>query len=554
MVRKLILTREDTADRVLETLSSTKESAITVVAPRGSSLADQEGLSRIGELAAEKGIAVAIESVDEELLGLAHAAHLETVHPFFRADRRHLSLDGIVKAEPEVKNPRVPVHVEESHESAVTVTDDDQAERQHPVAPHDHPLPTPVSARPSRESRPDPVRQERATAPGRKAPWGKIVVASVVALALVAGIGEGFFRSGTVSVTLAETPWEYSGKVVVATSVTTSTSGSLAVPGQLFESQKNIAQSFPATGEPGASSTPSTAKPRVTVYNESLEAETFVVKTRFQAGSGLFRAASAVAIPAAKKEGDKLVPGSAAVEVVPDSAAVLEGAKDGERLSVPGLAGSPKASLFYGTLAKPAAPTAPAQSTTPPSERVVTAADEEGAKNQVSDILASSFKASLIASQPEGLTLIDGAIKVEPGQITVNKEVDASGNFNLVGQATLRALAFREADLKALLLAQAAQKAGIGYQAEFRSAEITYSEVQTDLGNGRMTFTVTAKGTMVGKVSEDDIKAEATGKSRGDVAAWIQGKPMFSEGSVSVSPLWRFTVPADAGKVRVEVK
>ena len=32
------------------------------------------------------------------------------------------------------------------------------------------------------------------------------------------------------------------------------------------------------------------------------------------------------------------------------------------------------------------------------------------------------------------------------------------------------------------------------------------------------------------------------------------GKPMFSEGSVSVSPLWRFTVPADAGKVRVEVK
>lgn len=563
MVRKIILTRDDSAERVLEAISLSKESALTVVAPRGSALADREGLSRIGDLAAEKGIAVAIESVDEELLSLAHAAHLETVHPFFRADKRHLSLDGIVKSENKLtsrhpgyasphKTEKAEVDEAEDRPVAVHHDDDDSAE---PIAPHNHPLPTPVSSRPSFESE-EPVRTERPTPKqGRRVSWVRVAVAGLVALALVVGIGEGFFRRGTVSVTLAETPWEYSATVVAATSVTTSTPGGLSIPGQLFQSDKNVAQSFPATGEPGASSTPSAAKPRVTVFNESLEAETFVVKTRFQGKSGIFRAATAVAIPAAKKDGDKLVAGSATVEVTPDSAAVLSGAADGERLSVPGLAGSAKADLFYATLAKPAAPSAtPAQSTTPPSERIVTEADAEGATSQINEVLANSFKASLIASQPEGLTIIDGAIQVEQKQLTVNREVDAQGNFNLVGQAVLRGLAFREDDLRALLLTKAAEEKGISYPAEFRNSEITYTNVQPDLGNGRLSFTVTVKGTIVGKTSEDLIRSEATGKGRSEVATWITEQKMFEEGSVSVSPFWRFDIPEDTTQVRVRIK
>lgn len=559
MVRKLILTRDDTADRVIEAIGASKESAITVVAPRGSALADREGLARIGDLAAEKGIAVAVESVDEELLALAHAAHLETVHPFFRADKRHLSLDGIVKGGSKLTTrhaslpPRAKkqVVVEEEEDRSVPVVDDDAADA--PIAPHDHPIPTPVAARPSFEAEePQPQAPVRRS---RRISRKRAVVAGIVALALVAGIGEGFFRRGTVSVTLAETPWEYSATVVAATSVTTSTPGSLSIPGQLFESQKNVAQSFPATGEPGASSAPSSAKPRVTVYNESLEAETFVVKTRFQGKSGVFRAVTAVAIPAAKKEGDKLVPGSATVEVAPDSDAVLSGATDGERLSVPGLAGTPKAALFYATLAKPATPGAgAAQSATPPSERVVTDSDATNATNQINEVLASSFKASLIASQPEGLTIIDGAIQVEQRQLTVNKEVDAAGNFNLVGQATLRGLAFREDDLRALLLGKALTEKGIGYAAEFRSAEISYADVQPDLANGRLTFKVTVKAVVVGQASEEAIRAEVAGKGRSEAAEWVAGQPQFAEGTVSVSPFWRFGIPADPEQVRVRIK
>lgn len=563
MARKIILTRDDGAERVIEAINLAKESALTVVAPRGSALADREALSQIGDLAAEKGIAVAIESVDEELLALAHAAHLETVHPFFRADKRHLSLDGIVKSETKhtTRHASLPprttkkaTHVEEEVEEdrSVKVVDDDDAAT--PIMPHHHPVPTPVSSRPSFEAE-EPIRTQDEPKPRRKVSRARAIIAGVLALVLVVGIGEGFFRRGTVAVTLAETPWEYSATVIAATSVTTSTPGSLSIPGQLFQSDKNVAQSFPATGEPGATSTPSAAKPRVTVYNESLDAETFVVKTRFQGKSGIFRAATAVAIPAAKKEGDKLVAGSATVEVVPDSASVLTDATDGEKLSVPGLAGSPKASLFYGTLAKPAAANnAPAQSTTPPSQRVVTESDATGATNQINEVLASSFKASLIASQPEGLTIIDGAIQVEQKQLTVNKEVDASGNFNLVGQATLRGLAFREDDLRGLLLGKAVEEKGIGYAAEFRSAEITYSNVQADLGNGRLSFTVTVKGVVVGKVSEEAIRAEVAGKSRSEAAAWVAEQPMFGEGSVSVSPFWRFGIPVDPEKVRVRIK
>lgn len=580
MARKLILTRDDGADRVIEALGATKETAITVVAPRGSALASREGLAEIGEVAAERGIAVAIESVDEELLSLAHAAHLETVHPFFRSDRRHLSMDGVAKREAPVQ-PREPVHVEKSHptiaheaprvDSVVhrpkvvvdaPVVEEDAQEEEAVLPPHDHmrgaaghPLPTPIVEREAQEERPAPAA--RPSVKRRFSPL-KVGIAGVVALAVLVGLGEGFFRSATVSVTLAETSWDYTGTIVAATSVTTSTGTTLAVPGQLFESQKNVAQAFPATGEKGASATaPSASDVKVTVTNESLEAETFVVRTRFQGKSGIFRAASAVAIPAAKKDGDKLVPGTATVAVTPESDAVLSGATDGEKLTVPGLAGSPKASLFYGTLVKPsAAPaaTSTASGTTPPAERTVTSDDETKAKSQINDILSSSFKASLIASQPAGLSVIDGAIQITTPQMTVNKEVDASGNFNLVGQATLRALAFREDDLKNLLLNQAVNQKGITYPATFRKIDISYSDVKPDLANGRMTFTVTAHATVIGKLSEDEVRLQSVGKSRSAAAAWIAGESMLSEGSVSASPFWRFAIPSDPAKVSVEIK
>lgn len=553
MARKLIVTREDTADRVIEALAAVKESTLTIVAPRGSALADREGLSQIAERAAEQGIAVAIESVDEELLALAHAAHLETVHPFFRADRRHLSLDGI--APHDRKTPRVPAKA--PGEDAVPADDvevaieseDRPAHRStRPLPPHDHPIPTPVAARPARESAPE-ARPERAR---RRLPAGRMIAAAVVALALVAGVGEGFFRSGTVEVTLAETPWTYRATVVAATGAGASSAGSLSIPGQLFESQKNVAQSFPATGEPGDEDAPSAARPRVTVHNESPDAETFVVKTRFQGKSGVFRAVRAVSIPAARKEGDTVVPGTATVEVTPDSAEVLSGAEDGERLSIPGLSGTDRASLFYGTLIKPS--TSPTPSTTPPAERVVTASDEEAAKAAIDKVLASSFRASLIASQPAGLTVIDGAIEVAPEDITVNKQVDAQGNFNLVGQATLRGLAFREDDLRALLLAQAAAQTGIGYPIAFRTTDISYSEVAPDLEDGRLSFVVEVKGTLVGRVDEAMVREAAAGRSRSEVAEWIRSRPEVAEGSVSASPFWRFSLPADPSRVRVEIR
>lgn len=569
MARKLILTRDDGAERVLEALEATKERALTIVAPRGSALADRAGLASIGERAAEKGVVVAIESVDEELLGLAHAAHLETVHPFFRADKRHLSLDGIVKNEAPQQHAhevRVPAQHEEAprrHEPARHVEETREEPEDRPVRvqqdealpPHDHVVPTPVMARPSYEAE-EPARPAQAAErPRKRFSRRKALVGAVLVLALVYGVGEALFRSGSVDVTLAETPWEYSATVVAATSVTTSTGTSLSIPGQLFQSDKNVAQQFPATGEPGAASAPAGAKPKVTVYNESLQAETFVVKTRFQGPSGIFRAATAVAIPAATKAGDKLTPGSASVEVVPDSASVLSGAKEGERLTVPGLAGSPKADLFYATLAKPAEPAAaPAQNTTPPSERVVTDADADNATKQINSVLASSFKATLLAQQPQGLTLIDGAITVEAKQLTVNKEVDAQGNFNLVGQATLRGLAFREDDLRALLLGKALAEKGIGYPAEFRDAEISYSEVQPDLSNGRLSFKVTVRGKVVGTADEDEIKAAVAGKSRGELADWFESQPQYSEGTASISPFWRLSLPGKPQDIAVSIK
>lgn len=564
MARKLILTRDETAERVLEALGATKESALTVVAPRGSALAEREQLARIGEAAAERGIAVAIESVDEELLALAHAAHLETVHPFFRADKRHLALDGVqgtkhTTRHPEARPARTPASHAPAHQPArhePVIVHDDAADAS-PLPPHDHPLPTPVAARPSYEAQ--PVTVEDRPRPARRLRFSrtKVAIAAVVIVALVAAIGEGFMRHGTVAVTLAETPWEYTGTVTAATSVTTTTLETGSIPGQLFETSPplNVAQPFPATGEPGAAGTSASARPKVTVYNESLDAETFVVKTRFQAKAGIFRAATAVAIPAAKKEGDKLTPGTASVEVVPDSDAVLSGSSDGERLSIPGLAGSAKASLFYGILSKPAPPAAqPEQSTTPPSERVVTDADADNALAKINDILIGTFKTKLMAATPDALTVIDGAITIEQKQLTVNKDVDASGNFNVVGQATLKGLAFKEDDLKGLMLARAVADQGIDYPATFRAYEVSFSNVQPDLGNGRLTFTVTAKGAVVGSASEESIREAVAGKSRGDAASWVRAQEAFDEGTVSVSPFWRFAFPADPEKVRVRIK
>jgi hypothetical protein len=562
MAKKVILTRDDGADYVIETINTSRESALTIVAPRGSALADREALIRIAQAAGDRDIALAIESVDEELLALAHGAHIEAVHPFFRADRRHLSLDGIVRNE--VQHPKIPVHAEEdedAHEHHIAI----HTERSEQPAVHDHPLPTPVIARreevedEGEEEHPTILVEEKEPAPKRRGRLSKLrlAITALVTVALIAGVGEVFFRGGSVDITLAETPWEYTTTITAGTAITKVSEGSLSIPGQLFpDTNRNIAQSFAATGEPGAVAAPTTDKPKVTVYNESLQAETFVMRTRFEGKSGIFRAATAVAIPAAKKEGDKLVAGSATVEVVPDSDAVLTGATDGEKLTVPGLAGSEKATLFYGTLALPqAAPVEkPAnESTVAPKDRTVTASDEEGAKKKIIEMLATSHKVKVVAQSP-GLTVIDGAVTVVPTQLTVNKEVDEQGNFNLVGQAEVQALAFKEDDLKQALLMQATAQTGVNHPITFRNVEVRYSNVTPNFKEGKMTFDVTVKGMLIGQLDETAIRKELAGKTRGAITTWLASRKEIKEGTASIRPFWRFTLPIDPTDFAVTIK
>lgn len=344
------------------------------------------------------------------------------------------------------------------------------------------------------------------------------------------------FGRAQVSIDFTKTPWNYQANVAADRSVSAIDPSSNVIPAQIFTTDKNITETFPATGQSGTVGVKSEGT--ITIYNNYSSApQDLVATTRFLTPDGkLFRIAANVTVPGK--------PGSITAPIVADQAGPAYNVGPVAKLTIPGFQGGPKYDGFYGVIASGTTGGFTGKRPVP------TAGDVADAKTKTTAILQADLESGLATSYPNNFKILDGATSVKIVKLTVSTSTDQNGNFRVFGEASLQAIGFDKAAFETYLLglAQTAQPDSV-----FSSLNVAYGNVQANFGSGKVNFSVTADGTLQPKFSPGDFAQSVASKSINDARSSLAALPQLSDGTISVWPIWLTSLPSDSKKITVTV-
>jgi len=538
-MKKIIVTKTETASSVAHKLLGTMEKEVTLVIPKqskvGSSLNNLHLLHREAEKAGKHLI---VESVDEEVLAFAKLAGMASSHPFLG---RVSGLQDIVprmRATTEEQPSRHfraskarDVVPEQVGEESSSLLEEEEAEEEEEV-----------TVRPQSCKR----FSERPLHFGHRM-RGFLIAALIVILAIggVWAVG-AFFSRASVSVRLEAIPWNYQGVFIADAAAVKADPTQKALPAEIFSLNRNLTQSFPGTG---TESVKEYARGTAVIYNSySSTPQTLVATTRFVAQDGkVFRLADKVVVPGALVRNGAITPASTTAALVADKPGEDFNVGSVAKLTIPAFRGSPKFNGFYGTFP------GGTKGGYIGVKKVATVKDIEVAKARTTEILKASLENLFATTKPEGFMVADGGVTIAVKKIAVNTSTDANGNFNVFGEAVLTAPGFREDDLKGLLRGYAEVDRG-AKSLVFRSLTLEAKAGAFDSAARRATITVNARAVLVPAFSGEDFKASVVGLGVRDAQAAIGHIQGLSEGKISIWPFWVQEVPSDVRRITVSVE
>ena len=115
----------------------------------------------------------------------------------------------------------------------------------------------------------------------------------------------------------------------------------------------------------------------------------------------------------------------------------------------------------------------------------------------------------------------------------------------------MTALGFKSSDLQAILLSAANQT---NTQSAFHDIALTYANVLPDFTKKRMTFDLSATGTLWTDFSANDFAESLAGKSLGEARSIVASLPGLSNAKISLWPIWLGSLPGNADKINVSVQ
>lgn len=535
-MKKLTVDKADHIADVVERIIETDDSEVTIVIPKESSIGESAGNFRLlHREAAAAGKYLVVESVDENVLALAKESGLGAAHPLFAGERAS-SVSDIVSVKAKGKaDPRAAEAPEPEGEPGETEQ----------ISVGRQPEFFESAPRKAIEVGNLPAQKEgRMKLLTKRSGIYKIGAAAVFIVLLAWGgavLSARLFGSADVVLIFKKTPWHYQGKFLAATAAVSPDLDKGLLPAEVFKQTKNLVQLFPASGRANVSQK---ATASITIYNVYSSSPQVLVKTtRFETPDGkIFRIDEQVEVPGAEIKDGKIQPASITVNATADKAGPVYNVGPIEKLTIPGLKGSPKFAGFYGTMSAPASGGFVGERATP------TGADVESAKSKISDALSKSLAAVLEASEPAGFALPEGASSIRVTKITVNKNTDEKGNFSVFAEAEIKAIGFKEADLEGLLLESAAPSEE---HQIFKEISVTYSNLKPNFSTGELAFSISAQGTLTKSFSASDFKSAIAGKKIREVNELVKKLDGLSEAKISVRPRWSGSIPKNQDRISV---
>jgi len=367
-------------------------------------------------------------------------------------------------------------------------------------------------------------------------------------LAVISGGGYTVLRvlpRADITITRQKTDFVYNDGITVDKSLKTPDLAAMKLPGQIFTEKRNASFPYPATGKKDVQKK---AGGTITVYNAySSEKQTLVASTRFATDDGkVYRITKGLTVPGAAIVDGKIVPSKVETEVVADKAGEDSNIGAGLRLSIPGFKGTPKYQGFYGETKGPLSGGYVGVAPYPTDE------DIRKAKEAASKTLSDNIKAMLAEKITGEFKTIDGSYQFKILKQTVVTDVDDKGDFSIVLDAQMDAMAFREADLLSALKEKLAKDVGPDYETLTQS--VSYGLARVDFDMGKMSFPLDYKSVIVRTVDVSDLRGKVMGKSELELKSFLLSLPGLERARIALWPFWVRHVPKIESKVRITIE
>ncbi|MBI5421178.1 MAG: hypothetical protein HZA35_02590 [Parcubacteria group bacterium] len=313
------------------------------------------------------------------------------------------------------------------------------------------------------------------------------------------------------------------------------------IPARVFVFKRTLTKEYPTSKQ----TVTQKATGVITIYNAySGASQRLVATTRFRSPNGkIFRINTSVTIPGAKIGGGSITPSSIDVPVTADKPGA-EYNMEPTTFTIPGFEGSPKYKGFYGKSAR------------------AMAGGSQGNAQGVNDLDIQKGKADLVQGAKEllmteltekskGYIFMDGATVYKvAGASTNHKLGELAPTFQLTGTVELRAIGFKEDDVKILakklLEAQPDAK-------EFIDLSITYGTLRVNDNITLAAFSYDATSAMREKIDTEELKTRIRGKGMSEMKSILAKYDSIANAKVSLWPFWVTSVPTNKDKIGVTI-
>lgn len=392
----------------------------------------------------------------------------------------------------------------------------------------------------------EPVVRKSTTVPASKRfSWRIFIFCLLVILILAGFFVSSIFSGSEIELWLKIEDLKFKEQITVDSKANQSDLSLKIFSGQIFEEEKSTSQEFSPSGRVTKETK---ARGTIRVYNDySTMAQPLVTTTRFVSTDGkLFKSLKREVIPGAVEKNGKLTPSSVDIEV--------EAAEGGAEyninpstFSIPGFAGTPKYTGFYGKSFSPM--TGGFKGEIPQ----VNQRDLDQAKKFLVEKIKQESKESLQSKNSPDFILLDKALFQEllesKSSADVKSEVEL---FTYTVKIKSRWTGFKKTDIETFL--QAAKDSRLPAEKVFKegSLEIIYTPESVDLEAGKINLNLDVKAKIYSALDLDELKKNLGGKTINEVRIFLENQPQIAKIKIKVWPFWIKKMPTDVKEIKVK--
>jgi len=316
------------------------------------------------------------------------------------------------------------------------------------------------------------------------------------------------------------------------------------IPGKTLSDQKSGSQNFPATGKVVKEEK---AGGIIRVYNAYSESpQGLWASTRFVSSDGkLFRSVKKETIPGRTYDKGKIVPGYADIEV--QAAEAGEDCNIGpSAFSIPGFAGMPQYSSFYGESFSPMAGGFKGE------VAQVSDSDLQSAQNTLSEKLkgeSRDFLKNTVSS--DSILLEDLIFQSITRQDSSVGAGDQSGSFSAQTEVKSEGLVFEKEDAESFAKSFVASQVPQGSKMQEESLRIDYSVLKKE--NSRAVVVLNIKVKIYPEIDLAEFKKAIADKSFQEVALLVNDQVQIEKIKIKSSPFWKRTIPENLDKIELKI-